>query len=95
MEERYMVQDRRTGLTVEVRGFPLELEGDPELSQLIQSYLEQPVRALGSTMDGPTGERGTRVITLNPGQPGWLKGCLRKAADDLNLRLSEVSLGAG
>ncbi|MGC1183958.1 MAG: hypothetical protein WBA31_02250 [Candidatus Dormiibacterota bacterium] len=95
MEERYLLQDRRTGLSVEVRGFPLELDGDPELSQRIQSYLEQPLRALGSSLDDQTGERGTGVVTLSPGQPGWLKGCLRQASEDLNLRLREVTLGAG
>lgn len=51
MEERYRLQDRRTGATVEVRGFPLQAEGDPELCRRIQEYLGQPIQALGSSVD--------------------------------------------
>jgi hypothetical protein len=92
MEERYRLQDRRTGANVEVRGFPLELEGDPDLCRRVRDYLRQPVTAFGASFNPEGADRGTRVVSLAAGQPGWLKTCLRRAAEELALRLTEVPL---
>ncbi|HVB14273.1 MAG TPA: hypothetical protein VNH38_05925 [Candidatus Dormibacteraeota bacterium] len=94
MDQRFRLQERGGRALAEVWGFPVQLEGDPGLCQRIKGYFGAPVVVLGPSLDPETGERGTRVVTLRPGAPGWLAGCLRRAAEELGLRLTEVPLSA-
>ncbi|HEY6537581.1 MAG TPA: hypothetical protein VI138_00900 [Candidatus Dormibacteraeota bacterium] len=94
-DEVYRLVDSRNGAEVTVGGFPLQLEGDADLGQRLRGHLGDPVTTLGSSYDGATGERGTKLVTLHPGDPGWLKESLRRAARDLGLRLTEGGLGGG
>jgi hypothetical protein len=95
MDQRYRLQERRGPQVVEVWGFPVHLDGDKDLCEQLSSYLKDPIPALSGSYDPATGERGTRVVALRPGSPGWLESCLRRAAKELNLRLTEVPLSAG
>lgn len=92
MEQRFRLQEKGGGRAADVGGFPLHVDGDPELCRRIREFLGGPVAALGPSLDPDTGERGTRVLTLAPGDPGWLVGCLRRAAQELDLRLTELPL---
>lgn len=94
-EQRFRLEERVGRKLVEVWGFPVQLAGDPDLCQRLRSYLKDPIPTLSRSLDPATGERGTRVVVLGAGAPGWLEGCLRRAAEELGLRLSEVPLGAG
>jgi hypothetical protein len=95
MEQRFRLAERSGQKSVEVWGFPVHIDGDQDLCQRLRGYLDDPVLALGSSFDPTTGERGTRVVALSPGSAGWLEGCLRRAAQELSLRLVEVPLSAG
>ncbi|MGH7642063.1 MAG: hypothetical protein ACRENX_03455 [Candidatus Dormibacteria bacterium] len=92
LEERFLLREISSGRSAEAWGFPVQLAGDAELCQLIRGYLNDPIAELGPSLDPETGERGTRVLTLEPGDPGWLQGCLRRSAQELKLRLSEPPL---
>jgi hypothetical protein len=93
MDQRFRLKESGGRRGAEAWGFPVQLEGDSDLCQRISGYLHDPVPALTQSLDPQTGERGTRVITLAPGDPGWLVGCLRRAAQELGLHLTEVPLG--
>jgi hypothetical protein len=95
MEQRYRLQERRGPKFVEVWGFPVHLEGDQDLCERLSTYLQDAIPALTGSYDPDTGERGTRVIALSPGSPGWLESCLRKAAGELSLRLTKVPQRVG
>jgi len=95
MDQRYRLVERRGPKFVEAWGFPVRLAGDEDLCERLSSYLKDPIPALSGSYDPATGERGTRVIALSPGSPGWLESCLRRAAKELNLRLTEAPLSAG
>jgi hypothetical protein len=95
MEQRYRLQERRGPKFVEVWSFPVNLDGDQDLCERLSSYLKDPFPVLSGSYNPDSGERGTRVIALNPGSPGWLESCLRRAAKELDLRLTEVPQSAG
>jgi hypothetical protein len=86
----FRLQDAGGGRRVEVRESPLQLQGDPELCRRVAEYLDGPVTSLGGSLDQESGERGTKVVTISPGEPGWLVGCLRRASREMGLRLTEL-----
>lgn len=92
MDQRFRLRERGGRKAAEIWGFPVQLEGDPELCERIRGFLGNSVAVLGPSLDPETGERGTRVLTLAPGDPGWLIGCLRGAARELGLHVSELPL---
>lgn len=92
LDQRFRLQETGGQVLAEAWGFPVQLEGDPELCQRIQRYLDAPVAMLGPSLNRETGERGTAVLTLAPGDEGWLASCLRRAAQELGLRLTELPL---
>jgi len=95
MEQRFRLAERGGQRFVEVWGFPVHLEGDQDLCRQLRGYLNDPVLALSGSFDQNTQERGTRVVALSPGSAGWLEGCLHRAAEALNLRLTEAPLSQG
>jgi len=95
MEQRFRLVERGGQRAVEVWGFPVHLEGDQDLCRRLRDYLKDPVLTLSGAFDPNTEERGTRVVALSPGSAGWLESCLHRAAEALNLRLTEASLGEG
>ncbi|MGA7361495.1 MAG: hypothetical protein WCB86_05950 [Candidatus Dormiibacterota bacterium] len=92
LDQRFRLQETGGRALVEAWGFPVQLEGDPELCQRIQRYLDDPVAVLGPSLNPDSGERGTAVLTLAPGDEGWLASCLRQAAQELGLRITELPL---
>lgn len=95
MEQRFRLVERGGQRSVEVWGFPVQLEGDQDLCQRLRGYVGDSVLTLSGAFDPNTGERGTRVVSLSPGSAGWLEGCLCRAAEALNLRLTEAPLSEG
>lgn len=95
MEQRFRLAERGAQRSVEVWGFPVQLQGDQDLCQRLRGYLNEPVLRLSGAFDETTEERGTRVVALSPGSAGWLEGCLQRAAEALNLRLTEAPLSEG
>ncbi len=89
MNAVFRLQEAAGRRSAEVRESPLQLDGDPELCRRIAEYLDGPVTSLGASLDQETGERGTKVVTISPGEPGWLLGCLHRAARELGLLLTE------
>jgi hypothetical protein len=89
LERRYRLKDLTGGRTAEVWGSPPRAEGEPGLCALLRPYLDLPVPVLTQSLDQETGERGTRVVVLVPGSPGWLPACLKRAAQELRLQLRE------
>lgn len=94
MEQRFLLQESGGKRRVEAWGFPVQLRGDPALCERITAYLQDSVLVLAQSLDPESGERGTRVVSLEPGGSGWLLSCLRRAADELDLQLSEAPLSA-
>lgn len=92
MDQRFRLRETGGRKSAEIWGFPVQLEGDPELCLRIRGFLGEPVATLGLALDSETGERGTRVLTLAPGDPGWLISCLRRTAAELGLQLTELPL---
>jgi len=92
LDQRFRLQETGGRVIAEAWGFPVHLEGDLELCQRIRGYLDDPVAVLGPSLNPETGERGTGVLTLAPGDEGWLAGCLRRAAQELGLHLTELPL---
>ena len=95
MEQRFRLAERGGQRSVEVWGFPVQLQGDQDLCRRLRGYLNEPVVRLSGAFDETTEERGTRVVALSPGSAGWLEGCLQRAAEALNLRLTEAPLSEG
>jgi len=95
MEQRFRLAEPGGQRSVEVWGFPVRLEGDPDLCRQLRGYLEDSVLTLSGSFDPNTEERGTRVVALSPGSAGWLEGCLHRAAAELNLRLTLAPLREG
>jgi hypothetical protein len=65
----------------------LKLEGDPDLCQRLQPFLNEPIAVIGGRRDDSTGRRMTVLRTLAPGSVEWLEACLTRAALDLGLEL--------
>ncbi|MGH7706159.1 MAG: hypothetical protein ACRENY_09865 [Candidatus Dormibacteria bacterium] len=93
MEQRFELRRIGGQEVAEVWGWPVQLRGDPALCERIRVYLTGPELTLGQSLDEARGERGTRLVRLQPGDPGWLTAALQRAAQELRLRLSEAPLG--
>lgn len=84
----YTVVDRAGG-SVRVSLALASPRGDPRLCRLLSPYLSGPTAVLRGVRDPRSGERGTRVVALQPGSEEWLGACLRTAADELGLVVLE------
>lgn len=86
MRAGYRLTDPGTGRAVTVTWPGPDVAGDPGLARRIAPYLEEEaVLALRATHDPRTGERGTRVCLAERGSWDWLRECLGRAAQELDL----------